>query len=343
LRVLFTHVYSMSYARTLCERGEYPRQHLWGADRLEREGLDLEWGPFGGSEFLERATRATRLQLGHLEQEIAMARMADAGTVCYSGDQNLARGLAYLRRARLLRGRVAVVFHSLGPPSRGSGWVRGVDLAVCLSRRTRRELVERYGRDPARTPALRWGPDLSFAGYESRGAEFVVSAGKTDRDLPTLLEALRRTRLPARVYSLAPGPRADIPPGTDMVAPESGGPPLFEHTRVLTDLSRATVVAIPLADPSRLRGLSELNDAMALAKPVVMTRSPYFDFDIEEEGFGIWVDPGDVDGFARALDRLASDPEEAAAMGRNGRRFAEEHWNYELFCDELAAAFAELG
>ena len=36
MKVLFTHSYSVSHARMLCERGEFPRQHLFGADRLER-------------------------------------------------------------------------------------------------------------------------------------------------------------------------------------------------------------------------------------------------------------------------------------------------------------------
>jgi hypothetical protein len=31
--------------------------------------------------------------------------------------------------------------------------------------------------------------------------------------------------------------------------------------------------------------------ARALGKPVVMSRSPYFPFDIETVGCGIWVEP----------------------------------------------------
>lgn len=341
MRVLFTHIYSMGHARALCERGVLPRQHLFGADRLERDGYDVDFGPFGDSAALARLSRAARGRLGHLDQELPIARRGGTDAVCYSGDQNLPRGLAYLRRARLLRTRIAAVFHDLRP-GRGNGWVRGIDLALCLSQRTRRELTERDGRDPERTIALPWGPDLGFAGYAPRAGECVLSAGKTDRDHATLLEALGRTGLPARVYALGDAPPGSVPPQTELVRPQPGGPPLIDHNDVIADMSRATVVAIPLSEPDRLSGLSELNDAMALAKPVVMTRSPYFDIDIEEAGFGIWVDPGDAAGFAAALERLASDPGQAEAMGRAARRFAEERWNYGLFCDGVASAFAAL-
>jgi len=76
-------------------------------------------------------------------------------------------------------------------------------------------------------------------------------------------------------------------------------------------------------------------DALALAKPVIATRSPYFPFDIEAIGCGIWVEPGDADGWARAISKLVSDRGARAEMGTAGRRFAERHWNYERFCEGL--------
>jgi glycosyltransferase involved in cell wall biosynthesis len=312
LRVLFTHAYSMTEVRRLCERGEYPRQHLWAADALERGGHEVVWGPFGGDERLARLTRLTRGKLGYLDQEVALAQR---GALVYSADQNLTRGLAYLRRYRLMS-----VFHSIGPPSFAGRWVRNIDVALALSRRTRDRLVDDYGRDRARTLAVRWGPDLGYGGYRDGPFEVVVSSGKSGRDFATLRAALGRTGLPSVVHALAPGQ-----------APR-------DLNDVLADVRRASVVAIPLADPDKLLGLSELNDALACGKPVVMTRSPHFDFDIEAEGFGVWVDPGDVDGFAAALARVAADLGEAAAMGRRARAFAERAWNYEIFCTEVASS-----
>ena len=318
VKVYFTHAYSMSEVRRLCERGEYPRQHLWAADALEAAGHEVVWGPFGGDPRLMRLTELTRGKLGYLDQQWALRRPGDA--LVYSGDQNLTRGLAYLRRARQFRAPLMSVFHSVDASGVASGWVRGVDVALCLSQRTRDVLVHEYGREPARTHVVRWGPDLAYRGYAPGPFELVVSAGKTGRDLQTLRAALARTQLPASVHALAPGE-----------APR-------DLNAVLADMRRAAVVAIPLEDPSKLLGLSELGDAVALGKPVVMTRSPHFDFDIEAEGFGIWVEHGDVDGFTQALESIAGDPDRAAAMGARARAFAERAWNYEIFCADVLSS-----
>ena len=168
----------------------------------------------------------------------------------------------------------------------------------------------------------------------------MVSAGKTNRDIPTLLEALRRSRQPARVYSTSPG-LSDVA-NARVISPQSQGRPLFEFGEVLEDMRRASIVAIPIADPERLTGLSELNDAMALEKPVIVTRSPQLDLDIEEIGCGIWVNQGNADAWTRAIERLASDPAGAAEMGRNGRRFAESAWNNDLFGRGVVDAFGQL-
>jgi glycosyltransferase involved in cell wall biosynthesis len=101
-------------------------------------------------------------------------------------------------------------------------------------------------------------------------------------------------------------------------------------------------VAIPYRATDVMLGLTELNDALALAKPVVMTRSPHIDVDIEAVGCGIWVDPGDLGGWRRALTRLREHPDEAQAMGAAGRRFAQESWNAQTFERDVRAAVRPL-
>src|SRR3954468_14388234 len=302
----------MTEVRRLVERGAYPRHHLWGADALAAAGHDVEWGPFGGDERLMRLTRLTRGKLGSLDQEWAM-RSAQRALI-YSGDQNLTRGLAYLPGYRL-----ASIFHSIGPARGGGGWVRRLGPALCLSQRTRELLIQDYGRDPQRTVTVRWGPDLAF--YEpAYGGERVVSAGKTGRDHAALRTAADRLGIEARIHALAPG---EAPRDLNMI---------------LDDMREAAVVAIPLDDPDKLLGLSELNDAIALGKAVAMTRSAHFDFDIEAEGFGVWAEPHDADSFAKALERATADAE---AMGRRARDFAARAWNYEVFCDDLLTAILD--
>jgi len=316
-RVLFTHRYSMEMIRRLCAGDGFPRHHLWGADALERAGFAVEYGFFGQNRrSLTHLSWRLGNRFGDLEQQAAIVRRARADTVVYAGEASLLGGLAQLRRAGWRVPLVAVVH-------RAGRWVAGLDVAVCVSARMRDHLVRSHGRDPALTPVAPWGPDLGFPGYTPTGEELVVSAGKTERDVDTLLRALEQTRLPARVY-------APLPSRSGVVEIVQTGPSL-PYSSVLDDLRRASIVAIPLRRGDRLLGLSEINDALALGKPIVMTRTGAIDFDPAQIGCGLSVEPHDVAGWRDALMRLAGDPALRAQMGRRGREFAEHGYNAEAF------------
>jgi glycosyltransferase involved in cell wall biosynthesis len=97
------------------------------------------------------------------------------------------------------------------------------------------------------------------------------------------------------------------------------------HTTLTPEDLEARVLAIPLFESKgSLAGLTSLVDAMALGKPVIMTRNPYIDLDIEACGIGKWVDPGDVDGWADAIDWFDRHPDESHEMGRRARALVDE-------------------
>jgi nucleotide-binding universal stress UspA family protein len=254
-----------------------------------------------------------------------MWRRRAPGTVMYAGGPDITRGLAYLCRAGA-RLRLASVFHTVRPVRRGDPyWIKVLDLAVAISRRGRHRLIEEYGRDPGRTFALPWGPDLDFPFYEPAGDEMVVSAGQTNRDIETLLAALTRIRARARVY---------VPPDSAFTSTGEVEVVRIDPERphwVLDDMARASVIAIPLVDPDRLSGITELNDALGLAKPIVITRSPEIDVD----------EPRDVDGWVSSLEELLADAHVRRSMGERGRAWAREHWNSDLFGERLASAFED--
>ena len=68
---------------------------------------------------------------------------------------------------------------------------------------------------------------------------------------------------------------------------------------------------------------------MALGMPVIMSQSPYNDRAIKKYGFGLCVDPSDPEKTAQAIRYLLSHPEEAKAMGENGRKAVREGLNWE--------------
>ncbi len=77
-------------------------------------------------------------------------------------------------------------------------------------------------------------------------------------------------------------------------------------------------------------GLTTLVEAFALGMPVICSRNPNFEIDIDKEEIGITVPYGDVQGWVDAIRYISTHPEEARRMGQNARRLAEERFNLEI-------------
>lgn len=75
--------------------------------------------------------------------------------------------------------------------------------------------------------------------------------------------------------------------------------------------------------------------------PIICSRNPYFEIDIDKEKVGISIPYGDVEGWTNAINYLETHPEEAAEMGRNARKLAEERFNLEIFSKEIAESLFE--
>ena len=79
-------------------------------------------------------------------------------------------------------------------------------------------------------------------------------------------------------------------------------------------------------------------DALALGKPLIMTRNRWLDFDPQAEGMGYSIDVGDVDGWRQALQRILSDPALEHRMGQRARAIGEQ-MNAQTFAKQLAGHF----
>ena len=79
-----------------------------------------------------------------------------------------------------------------------------------------------------------------------------------------------------------------------------------------------------------------LVEAYALGIPVVCSKNPNFEIDIDKEGIGIAVEYGDVEGWVKAIRYLSTHPEKAREMGENARKLGEKRFNLEIFSKEIA-------
>ena len=79
-----------------------------------------------------------------------------------------------------------------------------------------------------------------------------------------------------------------------------------------------------------------------LGMPVICSRNPNFEIDIDKEEIGITVEYNAVQGWIDAIRYIADHPEEARRMGENARKLAEERFNLEIFSREIAESLLEI-
>jgi glycosyltransferase involved in cell wall biosynthesis len=106
-------------------------------------------------------------------------------------------------------------------------------------------------------------------------------------------------------------------------------------------LASADIALVPLR--TRLPGAvpSKLYEAMASGRPVVMAADGEPAEILARAGAGYSVSTGDIAGFAAALDRLASSPQERERLGRAGRAAAVARHDRRVICDRFIDALEE--
>jgi glycosyltransferase involved in cell wall biosynthesis len=328
-RVLGAVNYSLTGIDRDCRGGHMPRHHMWGLDALREAGMQVQvLGSPGGRQW-QRVTGATSLQLGDLDRQRTLLRAAreHEPDVIVCAEMGFARGLGQLRRRGLLRTPLVGVMHPYAPRTRWTqSCAAGFDHVICLTRRAFEQMREVMPDE--RLSQAGMGPDLDWPGYRGEDGGAVVSTGRTHRDLGLLAEASARVGAPLVLHDTVP--ETPSPDRTEKI----GAP----YSEVMDDLRAASVIAIPLTRTDGCFGITELNDALALGKPVVMTRNPHIDVDIEAVGCGRWVAPGDLDGWVERLTELQSNPGLRQQMGASGRSWAEENWNHRRFGTALVDA-----
>ena len=106
--------------------------------------------------------------------------------------------------------------------------------------------------------------------------------------------------------------------------------------------AQARVIAIPLnvGWPLWMNGLTSVMDALGMGKPMIITRHPLIDIDVEGLGIGICVDPGDVEGWHRAITHLHENDDVALEMGRRARALVDEgQYSSSAFAAQLTEIF----
>jgi hypothetical protein len=199
--------------------------------------------------------------------------------------------------------------------------------------------------------ALGWGADLSVYPKLPYRPEAFFSCGIALRDFKTLSAAAARCQKAIEV--LCPGMPEGVNWSPNVKVIDGGKGWNFENKRVSYDQllhnyygRSAGSLIILKPDPAEYTavGFTEILEVMAMARPIIMTRTGAMptEIDVEKTGCGIFVPPGNPEALAEAIETLQNDPGRAEAMGKKGRELVERHYNIERFATDLHKFFESL-
>ncbi|RFA13078.1 hypothetical protein B7R21_09215 [Subtercola boreus] len=201
--------------------------------------------------------------------------------------------------------------------------------------RAQQEAVQRLvGDDGPPVGFFRFGVDAGFFTPAPQAERpFVLSVGgDRDRDTATLFEAL------ATVHRRAPDTEIFVQTSSSLPAPDGVTKVARVSHRELAALyARASVVAIATRPNLHASGMTVSLEAMATARPVVMTDTPGIDDYVFDQQTGFLTPVGDAPAMAERVLQLLADPSLAREFGLAGRRAVETGLTSSQMVRELAA------
>jgi glycosyltransferase involved in cell wall biosynthesis len=339
----------------LSHAGALDRYRLFGLDQvrargalvrhnLEREGPPPLWARAAASA-VNGSLQITGGYGGDFATIFASLRRANGADVVFATADTVGIPLVLLKRARLLR--PPIVYAAIGLHERLIQLRGRRAIALYRDALSRAQTILAHARSEAewlrawlgpaapRVVFLPFGVDVhAFQPPDREPDVDVVSVGADPRrDYPLLLSvAARRPELSFQVVattdrarSFGPLP-ANVAVETDIVL-----------ERVRDRLAAARVVALPVRANSYTGATTVLLQAMAMAKPVVVSKT-----DAIAEGYALengvncrLVDPGDLDAFEHALLETLGDGDAAAALGSRARQTVEHDLSWERYTSGL--------
>lgn len=338
------------------EPGSAARYALFGMDQLAERGLDVRhnlerpgpsaWARATGAG-LKRGLEGAGGYGGDFATVLSSLRQLNRADVALSTVDTVGIPLMLLARARLVR--APIVYVAIGLPER-------------LARLGNRRMERLYARALGTASTI-----VAYSGHEAETLAGWLGARGVDVPVEFMpfgvdVEAFRPTSAAPEVdvVSVGTDPHRDFEllldvartlPGTTFLVVTSR-----DHARSVVDqpdnvfvetnlpfdemrrrLEGARVVALPVRENSYSGATTVLLQAMALAKPVVVTRTAAIasGYGLEDGSNVRLAAPGDAADFGRSLADVLRDDAMARALGARARATVESGFTWDRYVDRL--------
>jgi len=333
-----------SYLENRLNESNYPSQHKWASDAvLEHPSWEAQLLPtskfkipqkfeFFLNKTVFRGSPGSKVELSAWKA----ARISD---LIYSISGPLA--LAHLYPKKLL----SWVFTE--PPALGKGFklahraykpynLRSNAGFLCLTPK-----AEEYYSQFAPSKFIPWCVDLGlFDGAPPKKLPkkpFFLATGKTYRDYATLVKAAKNIAAEIRIIGPTTQKPENLPSNVNWIDTSSNPPDqAIDYPTLREWYAQCIAVCIPLSgDADDTCGYTNMLEAMAMRKPVLMTQSGCLHINPKTDGFGMQIKPRDARCWADAMYHLQADHEKALELGNRGREIVERDFTIERFNNDV--------
>ena len=340
-RIVYVDTYGGASMWKKIKEGQVPGHHLRGCLELVRKGYEVALGePLDNFYFSYR-----RNPFPHDLKLLKMIRswLGHDGIV-FCG-HNVLFWIPFLKALRALNCRI--VSNLWAREELNFSWIH--DGIVALTGAAAEQAVELAPR--VKVAHLGWGAHLDSFPRLLYCPEAFFSCGITLRDHRTLSLAAARCKQSLRVIYPGSLDRLCWPANVELIDGGRGWnvdnkKVTFQELLQSHYAKSAGSLIILKNDSLELNsvGFTELLEAMAMARPIIMTRTGALptEIDVEKAGCGILVPPENPDALAEAIDFLGDNPDKAEPMGQKGRELAERYYNIERYARDLHGFFETL-
>jgi hypothetical protein len=213
----------------------------------------------------------------------------------------------------------------------------GADLVIFFSKNQAEVFERTLGVEPARLLAVPFGIDRQFfADVPAREDGYVLAVG-TDRsrDHELLVEAVRDTGIPTRIYAPALAV-SNLPANVTWI------PQAISHMAYREALRGARLVVIPTRAPMYPGGQTVLLEAMASSRPVIATTSDAMREYVQDGVTGVLVPRANALALRHAIEQLLDDDALRVSLTRNAVAAVERTFNQATMWASIAPRLHDL-
>lgn len=339
----------------IAEGGEVQRHSfMWGYDVFPEFGFEVSTSTnHKKSRLIDFISK--KLNIPHLDAQLDCLKRSKEIDIVFVPWAPYGLLLAFLKMLHLYRTPV-VAMSQLSMLNRGSTkkqrileslqryiLFKGLDKIIFMGEKTLEKALQNNVPEKHQN-YISWGVDLDFfsnfieAQTEAPRQDYFLAVGYCNRDYKMLIELFKGLDFDLRIFG-DPGRNEKIskkvPP--NVYLDEKLKPSITSTGQLRKEYYNALGVVIPLTKQSNsAQGSTVMLEAMAMAKPIIVTDNDHYTIDVEKERIGFKIPLGDADGWRQAMQYLIDHPEEAKEMGQRGLALCQKKYNYSAFSRSLA-------